>query len=723
MSASLTKQIDTLSSLVEALKSQKTPKEKLDIFDAYPPVVDFFKNGSSFKKNISAFPVDVQIVIKAIAAIGQAERLFSTFQAKKFPQKKWEKLIEMLLQIEKFYEEVGGIVGYHCTTLQLLKSESRSSTQEKTSYYAPEGVDISQETLEVRRAILWGIEHLGQMSEIYPVGGAADRLRLEDERTGTPLPAAKLLFCGKTLLEGLICDLQAREYLHYKLFGNQLSTPIAMMTSYEKNNHYEILSICAEKNWFGRPKNSFYFFPQPSVPAMNKQGQWCLQGPLQPLLKPGGHGMIWKMARDSGALRWIHSKKRKKALVRQINNPIASVDYGLLAFSGLGCAQDKIFGFASCPRKVKSTEGVNVLIERKREENYEYVLTNIEYCDFKKYRIVDEPMRAGSSFSKFSSNTNLLFVDLNAIVTALEKVPIPGMLVNPKKSKYFTSTGEVVEEEVVRLESTMQNIADFFVEAFPSPLEKGERGELATFLTYNEREKTISTVKREYTVGSSLIETPEGCFLDLLHNAYDLLTNYCRMHVPKVNEELSYFVHGPSFIFHYHPALGPLYSIIAQKIRGGHFMQGAEMQLEIAELDIEELELQGSLKIKAESLMGHLERETLKYSEKTGKCVLKKVKIQNEGIDRENTNTFWKNDIIRKECCEILIEGNGEFFAENVTLKGDLRIRVKNGKRVVAVEDAQGNINLLEEPLQNPSWFWKYEVGKGARIKIKKQRT
>jgi len=57
------------------------------------------------------------------------------------------------------------------------------------------------------------------MAEIYPVGGAADRLRLQDEKTGSFLPAAQLLFGGKTLLESMIADLSAREYVHYKLFG------------------------------------------------------------------------------------------------------------------------------------------------------------------------------------------------------------------------------------------------------------------------------------------------------------------------------------------------------------------------------------------------------------------------------------------------------------------------------------------------------------------------
>lgn len=46
------------------------------------------------------------------------------------------------------------------------------------------------------------------MAEIYPLGGAGDRLGLVDEETGECLPVAMLPYCGRTLLEGLIRDLQ-----------------------------------------------------------------------------------------------------------------------------------------------------------------------------------------------------------------------------------------------------------------------------------------------------------------------------------------------------------------------------------------------------------------------------------------------------------------------------------------------------------------------------------
>ena len=50
----------------------------------------------------------------------------------------------------------------------------------------------------------------------------------------------------------------------------------------------------------------------------------------------------------------------------------------------------------------------------------------------------------------------------------------------------------------------------------------------------------------------------------------------------------------------FHPALGGLYSVIAQKIRGGRLAKRAEWMMEIAEAHIVNLDLQGSLLIEAD---------------------------------------------------------------------------------------------------------------------------
>ena len=47
-------------------------------------------------------------------------------------------------------------------------------------------------------------------------------------------------------------------------------------------------------------------------------GQWVLPEPLSPMLKPGGHGAVWKLMLDEGVFDWLSSLDRQATLIRQI---------------------------------------------------------------------------------------------------------------------------------------------------------------------------------------------------------------------------------------------------------------------------------------------------------------------------------------------------------------------------------------------------------------------
>lgn len=625
--------------------------------------------------------LEEEVILKSIIAIGQWEKFLKKGES---GEVSW--LLSQLLPVERFYREIGGIVGYYLYMLELLENKPEPTTP---VYLKPEGKDISRESTEVAQAIYDGITALPFFAEIYPVGGAADRLSLFDAHTNEPLPAACLAFMGRPLLAGLIRDLQGKEYLHFKLFKSQCVTPIALMTSSEKNNHEHMLAICERYQWFGRPSSSFRFFSQPSVPTIDRNGNWCLEDQKRLLLKPGGHGVIWKLARDEGILKWLKEQGRTKALVRQINNPIAGLDYGLLAFTGIGWRENRLFGFASCPSLPFAQEGTNVLVEKTTTEGVSYTLTNVEYCDLKRSENFDA--------TQFSTNTNLLFVDLKAIEEAVERLPFPGKIVNFKKTVYRSQTGEVKEEEVARLESMMQNIADVWVNDFSNPLPIGERNCLHSYITHHSRHKTISSVKKTYLEGGSFLETPEGCYRDYMLNLYELFSVYCGF---EVLQEFSCVMH---------PALGPFFSLIGQKIQGGKIATGSDLELEIADLHVQNLEVDGAFFVEAKNVMGHSDASgIITYSQWSGKCQLKNVKVINLGIDQNAPNIFWKRALHYQERCVIHIEGYGEFFAENVTFLGNVHIFVPNGYRVTAYEE-KGSIVLKEEKIETPTWEFRYK--------------
>lgn len=705
--------IASLKPLLEHVLGVQTLSDKLGLLNAYPPVKKYLKEADAVRFFLGTQAEPVEYAIKAVIALGQGPLVFQNFSSQE--GEKINALVAILLEVESFYKYMGGIIGYHVALLELIAAKDTKENV-KRSYLQPVGMDLTNQDAKVRRAIRLGLEHLPEMAEIYPVGGAGDRLNLCEEATQEPLPAALLPFEGRTLLEGLFRDLQAREYLHYKLFGHQEVTPVAMMTSQEKQNEEHILAICERKGWFGRPPGSFKFFKQPLVPVITEEGDWALSEPLKLILKPGGHGVIWKLADEKGVFDWFKSHEREQMLVRQINNPVAGTDYGILAFLGEGCQESKAFGFASCPRLPKTAEGVNVLIETENADGFTYCLTNIEYTEFDSKGIEDTPRSAHDPYSVFPSNTNILFANISAIRKALKNLPIPGMLVNMKtKMCCIDREGNKKTIAAGRLESIMQNIADAIVDRFDEKLQ--DPGKLSSYITYNKRRKTISVTKSTYMAGASHVGTPEGCLYEMMANAEELLREHCHMTIPKMQSEADFLQHGPHLLFFYHPALGPLYSIIGQKLKRGTIKKNGELQLEIAELAVENLYLEGSLIIEAKQPLGPRDPSGLIiFGSECGKCLLRNVRVVNKGIDRNAANIYWKNQIQRHEELQILLHGNAEFVAENVTFHGKYFVEVPDGHRLVAVQEGQA-VSFRTEKLTGHS-LWKYSFNKDDAVII-----
>jgi hypothetical protein len=723
----LQKQIADLEGLLKVLQQKDHYQDKLAILNELSIVKEYISQSGPIQAFLKILTPESEFAMKSIIAIGQAPIVFNTQNlVREVLFKKLLILLEQLSDIEVFYTHLGGIIGYHYTVLTLIFKHLKPVPPplEHTNYVQPAGLDLRKDDAEVRQAVRWGIENIANIAMIYPLGGAADRLGLKDEKTGHPLPAALLPFLGHTLLEGMIHDLQAREYLSFKLFGKQHLTPIAIMTSIEKNNHVHILNICKNSQWFGRPPESFHFFIQPLVPVITVEGNWSLVEPLMLTLKPCGHGVLWKLAEEQGILTWLESLGRHQCLIRQINNPLAGTDHALFALLGVGCHQHKAFGFLSCERLINSDEGTNVLIETKEKKGYDYCLTNIEYTEFAQKGIGEVPAEPGSCFSIYPTNTNILFAHIPSIRKILKICPIPGQLINMKsKVPFLDSQGQISSIQGGRLESTMQNIADYIVDHFPRQLEKKEwRDALRSFILFNSRSKTISTTKKSYKTGESPIATPEQAFDDLLKNNHALLQQ-CQFELPPWKTIEEHLQQGPPFIWLYHPALGPLYSIITQKIRKGRMAYGAEWQLEIAELDVENLSLEGSLLIKAVSPLGIYNTSHLLQYGKESRCTLKNVIIRNQGIDRQVEQQYWKNAIVRREEVKIVLHEGAEFYAEDVTLKGSHHFEVPAHHRLVLLSKPNGQWKEELTPIEKPSWYWRYTFDAQHFIKLKKIKT
>lgn len=666
---------------IRALVEENTPKKKIQYLQNLPEVQEKWALfPEAWVKGLKGDGLIAFLQFLFIATKEQLNELPT--DASHLPA--FQKFIDDLKTIDEFYKPIGGILGYEYEIYKLLQPPDEYSNRDVT-YKRPDGWDLTKEDHE---KVYDGLYTLPLLAEIYPVGGAGDRLDLRDEETNDALPVARLPFLGKNLIQLLLEDLQGREYLFYKLFNRQLVTPVAFMTSVEKNNDWHIRKLLEENHWFGRPKESFIVVKQPLAPLVSADGHWVVSNDWELKKKPGGHGVIWKLANDEGVFEWFAKNHRTKGLIRQLNNPIAGLDHALLSFTGLGISQDKKFGFLSCERKVNAQEGMDVLYEEKTSHGYVVGIVNIEYTDFVRKKIEDEPKEEGSPYSAFPSNTNILFGDLEQIELAAKANPFPGLVFNPKN------------KEAGRLESAMQNIADDFKDLLMKPLHKDDWKNLSVFIAYNDRKKTISVAKKAYQENGATFETPVGAFHDLLVCGANLLKE-CGVDVPPM-EEIN--LNHPDLIFHYLPALGPLYSIIKQKILQGKIVPGGELYLNLAEFYWDKCTLLGSLIVEAKDPL-------------QGKCYLEHVAIKNKGIDFTKENQFWRRKIQRKESARIILEGNSFFYAKDVVIEGDQEIRVPDGKIVIAKENGFEERDLKKSL---PLFHYKFKKNKEIQVDLDK---
>ncbi|KAL3652255.1 UTP--glucose-1-phosphate uridylyltransferase 3, chloroplastic [Castilleja foliolosa] len=773
-------EIDRLRGLIQSLARCGTLEEKLRTIGSDSRVKSFFKSTrSDFKgERLSEYEI---YLMKCVVAAGQEHVLGefgsglgsgelemgrgsikSALFALAEMIEKWDangegrnkglrdeernalrSLLKMLGEVEQFYDCIGGIIGYQMKVLELLaqstdEGQNISWLQQTNKLlkcqfveiHPPSVLDLSEDTEYASQAALWGIQGLPELGEIYPLGGSADRLGLVDPDTGECLPAAMLPYCGRTLLEGLIRDLQAREFLYFKLYGRQCITPVAIMTSSAKNNHNHITSLCERLRWFGRGSSSFQIFEQPLVPAVTAEdGNWILTRPFEPVCKPGGHGVIWKLAHDKGVFKWFQSHARKGATVRQISNVVAATDLTLLALAGMGLRHGKKLGFASCKRNSGATEGINVLLEKNADGKWAYGVSCIEYTEFDKFGVALSPLASNGLLAEFPANTNILYVDLSSaelIGSSRKESSLPGLVLNVKKP--ITFMDQFGMKRCVsggRLECTMQNIADSFANTYSSRCFKDVEDGLDTFIVYNKRRKvTSSAKKRRKHADKSLQQTPDGSLLDIMRNAYDLLS-HCGITIPKVEVNEEYVNSGPPYLILLHPALGPLWEVTRQKFLGGSIAKGSELQIEVAEFLWSNVQLDGSLIILAENVVGSTKsngigEHILQYGRRCARCKLKNVKVLNDGIDwNSGDNLYWKHDVQRFEALKVILHGNAEFEAKDVVIQGDYVFDVPDGHKMLVTSGNSGldvQLKPIEEDLTDSgTWFWNYKI-RGTHI-------
>ena len=203
------------------------------------------REGATVRRQLGQLSPKEAYALVCLPAIGQAHVL-GLIPTGIVLNDAFERLAAALARVEDFYDSIGGLVGYQLQCLRLIHdqaalepwpggdaaagstassgsgnlSSSTSGCEEcassavdgETEYLVPSGLDLAsadpQQAQQARAATAAGISALPYMAEIYPLGGAGDRLGLACEETGESLPTAVLQYCGRSLLENLVRDLQ-----------------------------------------------------------------------------------------------------------------------------------------------------------------------------------------------------------------------------------------------------------------------------------------------------------------------------------------------------------------------------------------------------------------------------------------------------------------------------------------------------------------------------------
>jgi hypothetical protein len=95
-----------------------------------------------------------------------------------------------------------------------------------------------------------------------------------------------------------------------------------------------------------------------------------------------------------------------------------------------------------------------------------------------------------------------------------------------------------------------------------------------------------------------------GSFITLQKNAGELLAG-CGMATPTMCGGDEYLRRGPSYMVWLHPALGPLWDVIHQKITGGRLAERAELSLELAEVALENVTVRTRVGLRCRRAASH----------------------------------------------------------------------------------------------------------------------
>lgn len=590
----------------------------------------FFKNQNEVKilnekLKIANLPEFGNYIVWSFSLLGQFHIVdfLLHFDKKKFLKKIL--LINQFKKLDNIYYDNGGFFGYIIEFYRCFNEKKEFDTENFSSCPFVEVTSLSHS--EISSNVFLGIKTLAETGFFILAGGKAERFfDFQSNRS-----MSSLEFFKKSLLERIIEDIEGLEALYERFFQKPITVPIVIMLS---------SSVSMNESCFSRIKKSdrylngfLKFFVQNDLPLITSEGFFLLDKNEELVMLPGGHGRLWHEAYKQGIFCYLKDLKIKHILIRQINNPLAGLDENLLLLLGTSHIKKKLFGVISCNKDLRYSEGSWVKL--CKQNTYSHI--NIEYTQLSFFN--------RDLISRAPSNTNILYFNLEKNWNKLSQLP---------KFDHILNMKTIIGKENCLLAGRLECL----VQDFSKLLEDKEKDFSSVIILNFPREKVISSIKKP--LEKNYLETPEKAFFDYLHCARKLLES-CHVFLPKKRSWDDFLNLGPEFIFDYHPSLGPIYSLIRQKICHGSFFENSIVELNIIDVFLENLCIKGHFIIDSEA---------------SGKCFMRNIEIKNKGSVFESSGEFWKGKLCTYEYLKISLGERARLYAEDLVLEGNIHIDV-----------------------------------------------
>ena len=511
-----------------------------------------------------------------------------------------------------------------------------------------------------RQAAAWGLEELPRMAEVYPLGGAGDRLGLQDEVTRR-IPACASPSQRAYAHRGAASrSHHARESLCHKVHGTQHVTPVAVMTSAAKGRLHGAVSKLMEDNAVVRvhaEKEAFRLFSRPPwSPTVATRGgdAWCAEtrrGRLAVALKPGGHGtnLETRLHDREASLPGSPPTDRRglPPFARSHATPWRARDTTILALSAARRPRRTgTMGFASAASDTSARPGVSVNPRSvgTGSGTCSYGISNVErYTVLAQHGISDDPAAPGSTESRYRSRhqrpRTSVWRRSATRCSPPQREAFPGMLVEDLSPLRLASRTTAPRAVAWRLPCRTSRTSSPRVSEGSawtrSEWETSQRSCCTPFAVASRLRRRRSTIRPRRTsrrppavLSWISSRTPRICSIGagVKHPPPGAPWSSTSPRVPGSSS-------APT------RRSGPLWDVTEQKIRGGALADRAEVRLEVAEMQWENVSVSARCWWRRKAPLGADAGSALKFDDHAcGRCRPPRRRDQRCGLDRRATS-------------------------------------------------------------------------------------